>query len=588
MDVKQWQAYRWLLSVCGRGVALVLVLCLLQTAMALIGVNYALIMRDAIDAAVNHDATVFWRMASIFAAVLSVQVLLRAATIYLNEVCRASMDNRLRARVFDGMLHADVARMSPYHSGELMNRLTSDVTVVSDAVTTLAPMVLAMGVRIVGVVTLMVMLSPTLTAVLVCGGFVMVGCSSMLRRPLKRMHKQTQEVEGRVRSFMQESLENLLVIRAFGVGGRILKKADIAMAMHRRIRLHRAAFSDVASTGLNIAMQGGYVVGFLWCGYELLHGAISYGTLMAVIQLIGQIQTPFASLGGMFPRHAAMLASIERLMDMVPGNDTSDDTASVHTVSQVVSSVPVPTDVPLLYAAMTALRFDHVTFTYGRNMVLDDYSIVIRKGDFVAITGRSGIGKSTLMKLLLGAYSPQSGTVTLEMVTTMGPRLLVPGHIPAGFFAYVPQGNGLMSGAIREVVAFADRNADPEHIDDERVRRACAIADASGFIEELPHGYDTVLGEHGAGLSEGQMQRLAIARALYSEAPVLLLDESTSALDVDTERTVLGRIRAMRNRTVLIVTHRSEVLNYCDDVVYLGSHDHGTDSMNTIDRQYDE
>ena len=250
---------------------------------------------------------------------------------------------------------------------------------------------------------------------------------------------------------------------------------------------------------------------------------------------------------------------------------------------------------------MDAIRFDHVDFTYGRNQVLHDFSASIRRGDFVAVTGRSGIGKSTLMKLLLGAYEPQAGSVGVgvkagsvgvnvsagvpgmpgagmpgasEAAAVAGPSgfTIIPPHaIPRGFFAYVPQGNALMSGTIREAVAFADPSPDPDDIDDACVRESCRIADAAGFVEALPEGYGTRLGERGAGLSEGQMQRIAVARALYSGAPVLLLDESTSALDVATEHAMLERIRALRDRTVLIVTHRAEVLEYCDAVVTLGA-----------------
>ncbi|PLS31402.1 ABC-type multidrug transport system, ATPase and permease component [Bifidobacterium margollesii] len=585
-------AYRWLLGVCGRSAWLVVLLCVLQAGMAAIGVSYALFMRDAIDAAVGRDSARFWFMVMLFGVVLLVQILLRTAYVYVGEFSRSTMDNRLRSTVFSGILRSDAAYASRYHSGELMNRLTSDVTVVSEAVTTLAPVAVSMAIRIVGVIAVMFLLSPTLTGVFVVAGLVMTVFSVLLRGWLKRLHKRVQEAEGRVRSFMQECLESLLVIRSFGVGAKMLDRAGRRMDDHQRARLRRVAVSDLASTGLNFAMQGGYLIGFLWCGYGLLHGTISYGTLMAVIQLIGQIQAPFASLGGMFPQHAAMIASTERLIDTMPrsqtrsagisgtGSDTADPADTGYGVSGTDSSaepsdsVPaVPAshaDITRLYNGMTALRFDHVHFTYGRNTVLDDCSISIRRGDFVAVTGRSGIGKSTVMKLLLGAYAPQRGTVVLEEGAGPSSRDIPPERIPHGFFAYVPQGNNLMSGSIREVVAFADHDPDPSHVDDDRVQWACGIADASGFIENLPQGYDTVLGERGAGLSEGQMQRLAVARALYSRAPVLLLDESTSALDVDTEHAMLSRIRALRDRTVLIVTHRTEVLEFCDRVIRLG------------------
>ncbi|MBT1166440.1 ABC transporter ATP-binding protein [Bifidobacterium simiarum] len=554
-----WKAYRWLLGVCGKAVWLVLLLCVLQAGMASIGVSYALLMRDAIDAAVAHDSARFWFMGVLFGSVLLVQILLRAAYVYVGELSRSTIDNRLRSTVFGGILRSDAAHASRYHSGELMNRLTSDITVVSEAVTTLAPVAVSMAIRIVGVIAVMFLLSPALTGVFVAAGLMMTIFSVLLRGWLKRLHKRVQEAEGRVRSFMQECLESLLVIQSFGVGAKMLGWAGRRMADHQRARLRRAAASDIASTGLNLAMQGGYLIGFLWCGYGLLHGTISYGTLMAVIQLIAQIQSPFAALGGMFPQHAAMLASVERLIDVMPKRDGELSTNGPATASMALS----PDD-------LMALRFNHVDFTYGRNQVLRGFSVEIPRGQFVAITGRSGIGKSTVMKLLLGAYAPQSGTIRFEM--TSG-RWIPPTQAPRGLFAYVPQGNGLMSGTIREVVAFADPHADPNHIDDKRVRWACEVADAAGFIEALPGRYDTMLGERGAGLSEGQMQRLSIARALYSRAPVLLLDESTSALDVATERAVLERIRALHDKTVLIVTHRAEVLEYCDRTIRLGRSD---------------
>lgn len=568
--------YRWLLTVCRRSIWIIVVLCALQAGMAVIGVSYALLMRDAIDAAVGRDVARFWLMAAVFATVLAMQIALRAITIYMSELCRSSIDNQLRLTVFGGILESDAAYANRYHSGELMNRLTSDITVVSEAIVTLAPTTVAMVIRVVGVVTVMFLLSPTLTTIFLAAGLAMTGVSIALRQWLKLLHKQVQEAEGRVRSFMQECLDGLMVIQAFGVSAKMLRRARSVMSDHQHARLRRAAANNIASTGLNTAMQSGYVIGFLWCGYGLLHGTISYGTLMAVIQLIGQIQMPFAALGGMFPQYAAMIASVERLIDVMPADAEHAGNGTAAAYSTVPSSsddnAHREREVADMAEHTTALRFSHVSFAYGSTTVLDDFSCIIHPGEFTAITGRSGAGKSTLMKLLLGAYTPQAGTVGLDMTDTDGDRHIVPpGCIPTGFFAYVPQGNGLMSGSIRQVVAFPDRRTDPEAIDDARVHWACVIADAAEFVEALPDQYDTVLGEHGSGLSEGQMQRLAVARALYSQAPILLLDESTSALDTRTEHAMLSRIRALHNRTVIIITHRAEVLGFCDRVIHVNA-----------------
>lgn len=552
-----WRIYRWMIGVFGRSLWLVAVLCALQAVMASIGVGYALMMRGAIDAAVAHDEASFLREVMVFALAIMAQIICRAATVVVSERARSSMDNRMRSNVFADVLSAPISDSQRYHSGELMNRLTSDVTIVTGSVSSLVPSAVSMAIRIVGVVAVMVVLTPTLTAVFVAGGCVMAFASFLLRGLLKRLHKRVQEAEGRVRSFMQEALESLLMIQSFGVTSKVRHLADERMRGHQHARMRRIGVTAVASTGLSTAMNVGYLIGFVWCGFGILHGSITYGTMMAVIQLIGQIQSPFAMIGGMFPRHAAMLASAERLMDLVPS--TADGGRS-----KAVAATTART----LYDRVSAIRFSHVDFTYGRNQVLRDFSADIRKGDFVAITGRSGIGKSTVMKLLLGAYQPQAGSIGLVEPGVGG--LVTPHVIPRGFFAYVPQGNYLTSGTIRESVSFADPDPNPDHIDDDRVREACRIADAAGFIEKLPDGYDTMLGEHGTGLSEGQMQRIAVARALYSQAPVLLLDESTSALDADTEHAMLERIRALKDRTVLIVTHRPEVLDYCDSVIRLG------------------
>lgn len=569
-----WRTYRWMLSVFGRSSWLVVMLCVLQAAMAAIGVGYALMMRGAIDAAVARDESAFVHEAVVFALAIVVQIGLRALVVVVSERARSSMDNRLRSNVFAGVLAAPIADSRRYHSGELMNRLTSDVTVVSGSVVALLPGAVSMVIRIVGVVAVMVVLAPVLTAVFVVGGCAMAGASFLLRGVLKRLHKRVQEAEGRVRSFMQECLGSLLVIQTFGVLTKVRRQAGDRMVDHQRARMRRVFVSAVASTGLSTAMNVGYLIGFVWCGFGILHGTISYGTMMAVIQLIGQIQSPFAMMGGMFPRHAAMLASAERLMDLDAEGAVRNDVDSADSAKSLR-----PDAARALYSRAGAIRFDHVDFTYGRNEVLRDFSADIRKGDFVAITGRSGIGKSTLMKLLLGAYRPQSGRIGVALGVASGdaapedgwPATLIPPEdIPRGFFAYVPQGNYLMSGTIREAVAFADPDPDSSSIDDDRVREACRIADADSFVEQLPQGYETQLGERGAGLSEGQMQRIAVARALYSRAPVLLLDESTSALDTVTEHAMLERIRALEDRTVLIVTHRHEVLDYCDAVITLG------------------
>ncbi|PJM78658.1 ABC transporter ATP-binding protein [Bifidobacterium scaligerum] len=565
IHLSQWTIYLWLLRVCKQTSLFVVLMCVLQAGIAAIGVGYALLMRDAIDSAAGHNSSRFFTLCVIFIMALMLQIILRAVYIYIGERSKSSIDNRLRSTVFEGILRSDAAFATRYHSGELINRLTSDITVVSENITTLAPITVSMTIRLVGVIAVMFVLSPELTGMFICAGLVMGMMSMLLRNWLKHLHQRVQEAEGAVRSFIQECLENLLVIRAFGVQAKILRHAEMTMKSHQQARMRRIVGNDIASTGLTFAVQGGYALGFIWCGHGLLAGTITYGTLLAVIQLIGQIQTPFVSLGSIFPQHAALLASTERLIDLLPQRHSSARNENNACFDINDTSLPAS----LLYQQMMGLSFRDVNFSYGRNNVLHNFSYTIHKGDFIAITGRSGIGKSTLLKLILGSYVPQSGKIVLEATDGKNKYDLEPNAIPDGFYAYVPQGNGLMSGTIREAVALSDPHDDSSLFDEERIRWACTVADAAHFIEQLPQQYDTILGEHGAGLSEGQMQRLAVARALYSQAPILLLDESTSALDAKSEYNMLSRIKALHNRTVLIVSHRKEVLGFCNQIVHL-------------------
>lgn len=541
---------RWIGNVTGNRKWMIVVLSLIQGLLAGSGIVFALLMRNAIDSAVEGNGRIFTVSAALLGVLIVGQIGLRLFNRYLEEDTKASIENRFRRKVFRSVLENDYRKMTAYHTGELMNRIISDTSVVTDVVVTLIPNMVSMVLKIIGVLVVLYTIEPWFTFIFLVGGCLMASFSLLPRKWLKRNHKRVQEADGVVKSFLQECLESLLVIHAFGKEEQMEESSRRRMQEHRRMRRRRMAVTNVCNLGLSVAVQCGYYLGFAWCGYGILHGTITYGTLTAVLQLVGQIQTPFANIGGAFPKFTGMLASAERLMEL------TDDGQADRKKSTL--------DRTKIYEEMKSICFDRVSFCYDDDdrWVLKDDTFVIEKGEFVAFIGSSGIGKSTIMKLLLSVIHPAEGGIFFQMREGKLPV----GELPSGLFAYVPQGNHLMSGTIEEVVAFTDNK---DEIDTERLVWACRTACAEEFIEELPNRYQTILGEKGSGLSEGQMQRLAVARAIYSECPILLLDEATSALDPDTERRLIGAIKALPDRTVLLVTHRKDVWELCDRIYTL-------------------
>lgn len=540
---------RWVISVCGHEVRLVWALCATRCVSALIAVGYALLMQWAVDASVAHDSATFWPALALFAAALLAQVALSAASRWLSESAQARMENALRARAAGAVMSA--GRLPEGRaSGEVASVLTSDVSCVAESVVSIVPEAASMLVRAAAALVLMFAVAPALAALFVVAGALGVAGSLVMRRWLKGLHAAAQAAEGSMRARLQETLESLVVIRSFGAAGRVMEGLAGLMDEQLAARERRAGGKAASGAVFNLAMQLSYLAGFGYGCWGILTGWVSYGTLMALVQLVGQVRAPFTSLSGLFPQSAAMSASCERLRAVEPAARGERR--------------------PACGTSFAALRFRGVCFGYADGpRVLDGFDTEVRAGEFVAVTGPSGVGKSTTLMLALGMKDPGEGAVEVEFANPGGGsaagEAIDASDLAPGTFAYVPQGNMLMSGTVRDAVTLADCGGEGDSALDESLYAACALE----FVGALPQGADTPLGEHGSGLSEGQMQRLAVARAVYSGAPVLLLDECTSALDEATEREMLDRLRAL-GRTVIIVTHRPAALSICDRTISLG------------------
>lgn len=549
---------KWLYDITNTKKRYVGILVFMQTFLSVSGVIYALLLRNAIDEAVAKNRNGFFLYVGLIIGIVGLQIAMRAVDRYLEEYLRTSLENACKARLFQNLLRKDFSSVTNMHSAEWLNRLTSDTIVCANGIVEILPRLIGLVVKMAAAFAMILVLEPNFVWILVPGGLVMFLFTYVFRKLLKRLHKDVQEKDGNLRVLLQEHISSLLVLKAFVVEEQSDQEAKGKMKAHQEARLKKTRFSNVCNTGFSVAMNGIYLLGGVaYCGYGILMGTISYGTFTAILQLIGQIQSPFANITGFLPRYYAMIASAERLMEAEEFSDDCPNGAKdLSEIQEFYSN------------EFKGISLEHIGFTYRPldgcedvTVVLKDLSIQIEKGDYVALTGQSGCGKSTVLKLLMSLYSLDAGERLL--LYKEGSRELTSEW--RRLFTYVPQGNHLISGSIRELVAFANKK---DMNQESKIRRALEISCAWDFVEELDVGIDTILGEKGQGLSEGQMQRLAIARAVFSDCPILLLDEATSALDEQTECKVLENLKNMTDKTVVIVTHRIKALDICNKVAH--------------------
>ena len=537
---------KWIIRKTGKYLWAVALLCLFTAALTFAGVVQALAMRNFLDFAAAGDRAGFLRWFALFFGLIFFQLFGGVLCRLLNQAVSTSLYNKFTSDSFRTVLTRDYASLKGRHSGEYMQLITSDTGVVTDSIIGIPMQITSLVTQLVAASWCLAFLQGQLALILLGCFLLMLLVGLPLKKFVRKYHNLVMEAQGKIRSILQESLDNLLILRAFQAVSGAQRQAKVRMEDFRKIILRRTFYSQIIGSGGTMAINVAYIIGMLWCGIGMVEGVVSFGTFSAVWQLIGQITGPAMQVTGILPQYYTMTASAKRLRDL---EDLGEET------------INPTTDWQQLRRDFSAIHCRNVDFSYDAvNPILQNLDFTVDKGDFIAITGHSGIGKSTLLKLLLGIYSPVSGSIsvateqTWEAVLDAGARAMI---------SYVPQGNFLMSGTIREAVHFWQDS----EIDETNLRKACRIAEADSFIEALETGYDTSLGERGAGLSEGQLQRLAIARAVYSGKPVLLLDEATSALDELTEAKVLENLRQLNDRTVIIVTHRKAALDICNRIV---------------------
>ncbi len=529
------QVFRWSKCVHSR----IVWICVFRVIMVFCSLAMTLVTKELIDAAVSTRAEVLWK----FGAALLLLVLAEIAISYITSLVRvhasAKLQRNLQGTLIRDILTKEYASLKGYHSGELVNRVFSDAGVIRSGVLGILPSILGTLISFIGAAAILIALDWRFVVLLAIAGVIGTVIVLLFRKPMKERHTRMQKAEDKLHAVIQETFGNIRLIKASLSEGRVMRQIESRQETMAKEQIRQGKFSAIMSNSMGVMFDFSWLFCMLWGCAAIFRGELTYGSLAAMIQLIGRVQGPIASAVDIAGEIYRVIASAERLMELtgLPSETTGDTLKD-----------------------FDEIHVDHVTFRYddGTDDVLRDISCIIRKGEFVALTGTSGGGKSSLFQLLLGIYNPTSGKVAYRT----GSKETSACRETRSLFAYVPQGNTLFSGTLREnLTMFTD---DATDVEIEQALQAACIDDMAAEI-----GLDVELGERGVGISEGQAQRVAVARALLTRAPILLLDESTSALDEDTEARMLQNISAMRDKTVLIVTHRRAALSICDYRLHL-------------------
>ncbi len=518
--------YRWRL----------LCLCILTVLLSVLQVAMALLSRFVIDAALGAgDKLAFW------GAVLVADVLAIVLAHTLLSWYTASTADRFNASMRQSILRTAVYSRDPalldHHSGELLNRGMEDVHTLCDAVVSALPGFVGQTTRLIAAFAAVLMISPTAAMVLFVGALVVGGATACLRPVLKKRHSMVRESDERLMSVMQEDLQQLELIQSLDAQEQTLLRFGKRLRNNLQARFKRRIWSVGSSGIVNTASQLSVGALLLWGASRIAAGALSYGSLTAMLQLLAQFRTPVLGLSGLWSRLASIEVAAERLSGLL--------------------SPAEPAQQQKVEADICAIVFENVTFSYPGDPlpVLRDFDFRFPLDGWSCLTGISGKGKTTIFKLILGLYAPQQGRIYLETTAGEVPCTEATRHL----FAYVPQDYALFSGTVLENFQLIDPD-----LKQEELTRILQIAQAD-FVWELAEQEKTQVRENNAGLSKGQLQRLAIARAVLMDRPVFLLDECTSALDAQTEDAVLRELKNLGKKAIL-VTHRPEAVQPLENV----------------------
>lgn len=507
-----------------------------------------------IDAVTGQDSGNIALIALFIVAMGLFSIGVNAITTMISARINIKVNNEIQAEVFDKILVADWISMKEFHSGDLLNRLNGDVNTVASSILSWIPSLITRSAQFFGILAIILYYDPTMAVIALGSAPVMLIVSKTLMKKMRDYNKRMRQVSSDVMSFNEESFQNIQSIKAFDLVGLFSKRLRDVQQNYKDVFLDYNKFSVYTSSFMSVVGMFVAYACFGWGVYRLWTGHITFGTMTLFVQLSGQLSSSFKSIVSLVPSAISATTSAGRIMEFFKIKDESeleDDKAKLiqnNTQGKGLSVV-----------------LDDVEFSYNENKTVFQHAdVVANPGEIVALVGPSGEGKTTMIRLLLGLINTKSGNASIRDINGVSCKI---SSETRRFFAYVPQGNTIFSGTIAENMRMVKQDATDAEIV-EALKAACAY----DFVNKLPDGINSKVGERGSGFSEGQAQRLSIARALIRKSPILLLDEATSALDVFTERQVLRNIMNMGYaRTCIVTTHRPSVLTMCDKVYKIDS-----------------
>lgn len=501
---------------------------------------WVLACKRAIDIATGDATGSIVTVGIIIGSLMLIEIASRAGGRWINAILGVKAGNRMRLGIFSRLMRSEWQYMQKHHTGDLINRLERDVANITMLITETVPAAIVVMLQLIGSFVLLFTMNRMLAVAVL---FILPVCLLVSRVYIKYMrdyNRQVRDSDSRIQSVLQESLQHKAIIKTLEQNEATEEQlTQLQDKLHSQVR-SRAKFSIGAFCFVQLGYAIGYLTAFMWGIYGLSMGSITFGTLSAFLQLVGLIQRPTMDLSRYLPSMVSALTAAERLYEIeeIPEEQQGNK---------------------IMLNGTAGVRFENVTFAYeeGDN-VLQNFSYTFEPNSCTAIVGETGSGKTTLIRLLVALIHPQSGSITLYNEGESHHS----SPLTRGNFVYIPQGNSLISGTIRDNLLMGNPEAT-----DEQMQQALYTACAE-YVNTLPQGIDTNLSEQGGGLSEGQAQRIAIARSLLRPGSILILDEITSALDNDTEEELLHRLTTSNTgKTLIFVTHRPAVLKYCTNIL---------------------